>query len=198
VKLYGNPGMIFAGAEKEIKVPADIKGLSLRTPAGLVTQFVKAAGGNPVPMGPPDIQENINKNVLQGFIFEPAGITNFKLQEVTKFFTDFPIYDGAFALVFNQAKWDALPDDYKAAIEQTAGRDGSLSAAQNFKDAATAAHDTIASVATWVELDDAQKAEWTELAKPIQASYTDTIKDKIADPQAYFDDALATIATYNK
>jgi TRAP-type C4-dicarboxylate transport system substrate-binding protein len=195
--LYGNPGMLFASASKEIAKPADVNGLTVRTPAGLVTDYVKALGGAPVVMGPPDLYEAISKNNIQAYIFEPAGITNFKLEEVTKYFTDLPIYDGAFGLVMNQAKFDALPQEYKDVILATTQKDGSLKAAQDFKDSAENAKTVIADAGgTWIEV--ADKDAWVTQAAPMQKAWPATITIDGFDAQAYLDDAIAIANSYSK
>jgi TRAP-type C4-dicarboxylate transport system substrate-binding protein len=194
--LYGNPGMLFASAEKKIEKPGDVNGLTIRTPAGLVTDYVQALGGAPVVMPPPDLYEAIQKKNIQAYIFEPAGITNFKLQEVTKYFTDLPIYDGAFGLVMNQAKFDGLPEEYQAVILETTQRAGSLKAAEDFKAAAEAAKTTIADAGgEWITV--ANKDEWVQQAAPMQAAWPATITLPGFDAKAFLDEAISIANSYN-
>jgi TRAP-type C4-dicarboxylate transport system substrate-binding protein len=194
--LYGNPGMLFASAKKEIQKPGDVKGLTVRTPAGLVTDYVQALGGSPIVMGPPDLYEAIQKNNIQAYIFEPAGITNFKLEEVTSYFTDLPIYDGAFGLVINQAKFDGLPQEYQDAILETTQKAGSLKAAENFKAAAETAKKTIADAGvTWIEV--ADKDAWVNQAAPMQAAWPASITVPNFDAKAFLDDAISIANSYN-
>ena len=110
-----------------------MKGLVLRSPAGLVTDLVTKLGASPIVMAPPDMYEAMEKKNVNGYIFEPAGIQNFKLEEVTDYFTDLPIYIGIFGLVMNWDKWNALPRNTRtlsklslegslAAVRRHAGR----------------------------------------------------------------------------
>jgi len=141
--LYGNPGMIFASAKAPITTVADLAGLSLRCPAGAITNVLTAWGANPITMPPPDIYQAIEKNNISGYIFEPSGITNFSLEEVTKYYTDLPMYDGPFGLIMNKASWDSLPKKYQDIIDGLSGFDGSFGAAQCFADAVDVARKTI-------------------------------------------------------
>jgi len=141
--LYGNPGMILASAKDPIRSVADLNGLNLRCPAGAITDVLTAWGANPITMAPPDVYQAIERNNISGYVFEPSGITNFSLEEVTKYYTDFPMYDGPFGLIMNQASWDSLPKEYQDIIEGFSGFDGSLGAAQCFADAVEVARGTI-------------------------------------------------------
>jgi len=141
--LYGNPGMIFASAKDPIRSVADLKGLNLRCPAGAITDVLTAWGANPITMPPPDVYQAIERNNISGYVFEPSGITNFSLEEVTKYYTDFPMYDGPFGLIMNKDAWDSLPKEYQDIIEGLSGFQGSLGAAQCFADAVEVARGTI-------------------------------------------------------
>ena len=103
--LYGNPGMILCSAEKPIQSMADLKGMTIRCPSGAITDVLSAWGASPVTMAPPVLYEAIEKKNINGYIFEPAGICNFSLQEITSYYTDYPLYDGPFALIMNKAQW---------------------------------------------------------------------------------------------
>ncbi|MDR0491637.1 MAG: TRAP transporter substrate-binding protein [Oscillospiraceae bacterium] len=141
--LYGNPGMIFASAKAPITTVADLAGLSLRCPAGAITNVLTAWGANPITMPPPDIYQAIEKNNISGYIFEPSGITNFSLEEVTKYYTDLPMYDGPFGLIMNKASWDSLPAKYQEIMDNYSGFNGSMGAAQTFADAVDVARGVI-------------------------------------------------------
>ena len=141
--LYGNPGMIFASAKDPIRTVADLKGLNLRCPAGAITDVLTAWGANPITMAPPDVYQAIERNNISGYVFEPSGITNFSLEEVTKYYTDFPMYDGPFGLIMNKAAWDSLPREFQDIIDDHSGFQGSLAAAQCFADAVEVARGTI-------------------------------------------------------
>ena len=141
--LYANPGMIFASATEPITSIADIAGKSLRSPAGPITSVLAAWGANPMMMPAPDIYQALERNNISGYVFEPAGITNFNLQEITNYFTDMPMYNGSFGLIMNREKWDSLPTDLQEIIYGLSSFDASLKAAQNFADSVDAARGTI-------------------------------------------------------
>jgi TRAP-type C4-dicarboxylate transport system substrate-binding protein len=197
LNLYGNPGMIFCSAGKPIDSTDDLSGLVLRTPAGPITDFVTKLGASPIVMPPPDIYEAMEKNNISAYIFEPAGITNFKLQDVTEYFTDMPLYDGAFGLVMNIDKWNSLPAEYQEAIMSVSGKVGSLSAAEDFKASADAAKKTITDAGcTWVTVSEADVAAFQAAADEIKAAWAQKNTTAAFDAQAFLDEAVALAETY--
>ena len=197
LNLYANPGMIFCSADKPIDSTDDLKGLVLRTPAGPITDYVKKLGASAIVMGPPDIYEAMQKKNISAYIFEPAGVTNFKLQDVTKYFTDMPLYDGAFGLVMNLDKWNALPKEYQDAIMSVSGKDGSLKAAEDFKTSAEAAKKVISDAGcTWVTVSATDLAAFQSAADDISAAWSKTITIDKFDAKAFLDDAVALAGKY--
>jgi TRAP-type C4-dicarboxylate transport system substrate-binding protein len=197
--LYGNPGMIFASAEKPITCVADLKGMAIRCPSGAITDVLTAWGAAPVTMPPPDLYEAIEKKNINGYIFEPAGICNFSLEEITKYYTDLPLYDGPFALVMNKDKWESLPDEYKTAIESVSGKEASLGAAQAFADdVALKRQQIIDAGGEFVTVSDEAKAEFAVAADAYAETWVQQQTKDGFDAAAYLDDAKAFAAEFSK
>ena len=157
--------MILCSKDAPITSVADLKGYTMRCPSGPITDVLSAWGANPITMSPPDIYEALEKNNIQGYIFEPAGITNFSLQEQTSYFTDVQMYDGPFGLIMNLDQWNSLPAEYQEAIMSVSGKDGSIAAAESFKAAADSAREVIvAAGGEFVEVSDEAYAEFAEAA----------------------------------
>ncbi len=198
LNLYANPGMIFCSSDKPIDSTDDLNGLVLRTPAGPITDYVTKLGGSPIVMAPPDIYEAMQKKNISAYIFEPAGITNFKLQDVTKYFTDMPLYDGAFGLVMNLDKWNSLPAEYQEAIMSVSGKAGSIKAAEDFKASAEAAKKVITDAGcTWVTVADADVAAFQATADEVTSAWAKTNTTDKLDGQAFLDEATALATKYS-
>ena len=195
--LYGNPGMIFATADKPIASKADLQGLTIRCPSGGITDVLTAWGASPIAMAPPDLYEAVEKKNIDGYIFEPAGICNFSLQEITKYYTDYPMYDGPFALIMNLEQWNRLPEEYQQIIDDLSGKEASLGAAQAFADDVVAKRDVITEAGgEFVEMTDEAVAELQVDAD----AYAETwVADKTTDgfdAAAYLADAKAFAESY--
>ena len=197
--LYGNPGMLFASTKGPVDSPDAVKNQVMRSPTGPITDFMNAVGGSPTVMGPPDIFDSIQKGVISGFVFEPAGITNFSLQDAaTMWYTDYAMYDGVFAYIMNWDKWNSLPAEIQAVFEANSLKEGSLAAAKDFGDAAEAAKKVIEDAGnTWVTLTDEQIAAFQAVAEEVNASWLEKYTEKTGiDYAAYAADAVATLAQY--
>jgi TRAP-type C4-dicarboxylate transport system substrate-binding protein len=197
LNMYGIPASIFGTVGKPIATPADVKGMVLRSPAGQVTDLVTKLGGSPVVMAPPDMYEAVEKKNIGGYIFEPAGIQNFKLQEVTDYYTDLPIYIGVFGLVMNWDKWNSLPPEYQAIIESFSGRDGSLAASANMQASADKGRQVFVDAgAEWVTPTAEAKAAFAAVAGEVGATWPSMVKIPGFDGAAYMADALSILGTY--
>ena len=190
--LYGNPGMIFASADKPITTVADLKGMTVRCPSGAITDVLTAWGASPVTMAPPELYEAIEKKNIDAYIFEPAGICNFSLEEITKYYTDFPLYDGPFALIMNKEKWESLPEEYQKAIEELSGKEASMGAAQAFADDVAAKREQIvAAGGEFVEVTDEAAAEFAVAADAYAETWVESMSKDGFDAAAYLADAKA-------
>jgi len=197
--LYGNPGMLFASTKGPVDSPEAVQNQVMRSPTGPVTDMMNAMGGSPTVMGPPDIFDSIQKGVISGFVFEPAGICNFSLQEAaTMWYTDYAMYDGVFAYVMNWDTWNSLPAEFQAIFEANSLKEGSLAAAKDFGDAAEAAKKTIEDAGnTWVTLTDEQIAAFQAVADEVNASWLQKYSEKTGiDYAAYAADAVNILAQY--
>ncbi|MBR5381010.1 MAG: TRAP transporter substrate-binding protein [Oscillospiraceae bacterium] len=198
LNMYGNPGMLFASVKGPVVTPDDVKNQVMRTPTGPMTDLMNAMGGSPTVMGPNDMFDSIQKNVISGFVFEPAGVCNFSLQEAAKMtYTNYAMYDAVFALVMNWDTWNSLPEEYQKVISDTTGREGSLAAAKDFGDAADAAKKTIEDAGnTWVDLTDDQIAAFKSIADSVNAKWMEKYTTADFDYAAYAARATEILAQY--
>jgi TRAP-type C4-dicarboxylate transport system substrate-binding protein len=111
-----------------------------------------------------------------------------------------PMYNGAFGLVMNWDKWNALPDSYKAVFEETTQRAGSLRAAADFEAAVAAAHETIAAAegCEWVEVSEENRQGFQDAAADIIAAWPDSIAIEGFDAEAFLDDAISIVQSYSE
>ncbi|ACN16573.1 TRAP-type C4-dicarboxylate transport system, periplasmic component [Desulforapulum autotrophicum HRM2] len=111
------PGLIHT-QKKEVKTMADLKGLKLRSP-GSVAGMIKALGATPVSMPMPEVYQALQKGVVEGAVYPEETNKGWKMGEVTDYtIACYPTaYSVGFFVVMNQAKWDALSDGAKTAIQ---------------------------------------------------------------------------------
>jgi len=114
------PGLLHT--KKPVRTLEDLKGMKIRA-TGLSAKVVEALGGVPVAMPQGDTYESLQKGVVEGTFGPIEVLKGWKQGEVIKYTTDCSGvgYTTAMFVVMNLNKWNALPDDVKKIIEETAG-----------------------------------------------------------------------------
>lgn len=125
--------------DKAVRTPEDVKGLKIRAVGGPPTQLIEALGGVAVSMPMPDTYQALQTGTLDGILTNWESLYSFRHYEVGKYLTLVPFCTGLFGISFNNASWDALPDDVKAQIETVSGMEGSKFWGKNMFDTAAAA-----------------------------------------------------------
>jgi TRAP-type C4-dicarboxylate transport system substrate-binding protein len=119
--LHG-PGQIFT-REKKINTLKDLDHLKMRVPGGVVNEIAKRLDTVPVFAPASQAYNVLSKGVADGIFFPTESIYNFKLGPVIKQGLEIPggLYRLAMYIVVNQAKWDALPEKDRKAIDSVSG-----------------------------------------------------------------------------
>jgi TRAP-type transport system periplasmic protein len=108
---------------KPVKVPADIKGLKVRTASTPVEiALVKAYGANPTPVDYSQLYSALQQGVVDGNAATPLPpYVSIKLFEVTKYYVAVPFRMNLLPIYINQKKFDSLtPPQQKALLDAAA------------------------------------------------------------------------------
>ncbi len=165
----------FATTDKEIRTPADLKGLKIRTtPAQIEQQFVRELGANPTPIPFSELYLALATGVVVGTKNSVQDIVGMRLQEhVKKITLDRHAYMGALWW-YSDKRWNALPPDVQAIVRDGFGdlkamtrqvpKDREAEAFQVFEVAGGAVHHPTAE----------EKAAFVAAAAPMRAWYAKT------------------------
>ncbi len=108
---------------KEIKSPADIKGLNIRVPEGEVfVETFKALGANPTVVAFGELYSALQLKTVDGQENPPAHVVTQKFYEVQKYLTRTGHIHMSSPILMNKALLESLPKEYQKAILQ-AGRE---------------------------------------------------------------------------
>lgn len=179
---------------------ADLSGLKIRTPSRTMTDGLSALGATPVGMPVPEVTQAISTGVIDGTVIPWEVFGSLRLEEVTKQHTEFGTENGGMstsimALVMNQAKYDALPDDLKKVIDDNSGQALAALAGQAMDDEETAQRQkAIDAGATITVIPEDQLTEWKDASQPVIDNWVATMTDAGHDGQAIVDDAKAMLA----
>lgn len=116
------PGM-FHNNRRKIESPEDFAGLKIRTPGGYIAALSQDLGITTQFMGPGEVYEKLSRGVIDGVTFPMEALKAFRLTDHLTSTMTMPggMYNTSWFLVMNQAKWDALSDADKAALEELSG-----------------------------------------------------------------------------
>ena len=97
------------GLNVTIQKPEDLKGLKIRTSTAY-NAFFKAMGIAGVSTKPSEIYTSMERGVVEGYVIDWESVTSYKLNEVTKYWLDIPLYPaGTQVLIMNLSKWNSIP-----------------------------------------------------------------------------------------
>ncbi|MBY7921345.1 TRAP transporter substrate-binding protein [Vibrio fluvialis] len=149
-ELYKPYGVHFIGAsttgveslvsKKPLDGVADLKGLKLRAPEGLVQQVFAAAGATPVNLPGSEVFTGLSKGVIDAADYtvfstnQKAGMNDIAVHPVQPGFHSLPLID----ISISQKKWDKMPADLQQILE-TSVRDFSYDITTQLKIADQAA-----------------------------------------------------------
>ena len=125
--IYGDYGIKYVGAlfqgnsvivctDKQIKQPADVKGMTFRASGIWVAKTVDAWGAAAVNITLPELADSFSKKTVQGVATGMNIIVPFKIFEVAKYLSLTSISEGFAALLMNGDTWKSLNADEQALI----------------------------------------------------------------------------------
>ena len=195
------PGVIHT--ENGVSSLEDMEGLQLRGPTRVINDMLGELGATPVGMPLPGIPEALSKGVIDGTVIPWEVTSAIRLSELvgnhTEFSGDEALYTAAIVLVMNKDKYNALPDDLRAILDEHAGENLSAFATKVMVEmdapgraAAEGAGNNI------VTLDEAEVSRWKEAAAPVYDRWIAEMADRGIDGQALIDRARALIAAHSE
>ena len=154
---------------KEVRVPADLKGLMLSTVTSFQTNITTVAGGSPMSLEGSEWYTSFERGLADGMWMTWGAIQGMKLYEVLPYHTIFPSgTDRSMTVLgFNEDVWNSLPAEYQEAIEGVIAwgceQWPAIEATEYEKMVATMTE----AGNTFVELTPEEEAQWADLAEDL-------------------------------
>ena len=195
VKLLGGwvhgPGVIHS--KTPVSTPADFDGLKIRGASRQINGMLKQLGATPVGMPVPAVPEALSKGVIDGTTIPWEVTKSLKVPELVGSHTEFTgpmLYTVTFVLAMNKAKYDALPDDLKAVVDENSGLEFSIFAGNTMHEYDGPARQIAVDRGNQIiTLDEAQSAEWEAATRPIYDAWLGEMEGRGIDGQALIDRA---------
>jgi len=195
ILAYGENGFRhFTNSKREIRRPADMKGLKLRVqenPSHI--QMVSALGGIPVPMAWTEVYTSLQQGVLDGQENPLSVIVVSKLWEVQKYLILDSHLWAATLLVMNEKQFQAYPENVRTAI---------LNAVPKYNESVRAVTTRIAREGVSILQSKGMKvyqptdADLQDFKAVAQKPAVDSIRSQV--PQEWIDRAIAAAAEAQK
>lgn len=192
--FFHDPGSFHA--KKEIRTPADVKGLKVRSANSTIANFITALGGVNVRVSAPESRSALESGVADAITFPWQSIILFGIDKVVTYSADMNLYAAGFAWVMNQAVYDQMSPAQKKVIDDHCSSEwagivgktwGDYEAAGRANLKAKAGHKVYA-------LTPDEIAVWRKAAEPVRQQWAEGAKKAgLADPRKALADLEATI-----
>lgn len=138
------PGHIF-NSKKPVTKVADLDGMKIRVGGGIVNDIAKQLGVVPIQAPSSKAYEILSNGVADGILFPDESVPFFKIERALKYQTHVPkgLYNTSFYVIMNQAKWDSLSKEDRAAIDAVSGEAFARMAGKAWDAADAKGHDAI-------------------------------------------------------
>ncbi len=124
--VHVHAGNAFHMVDHPIRSLDDVKGQKIRIPSRIGGWMLEAFGANPVGMPVPEVPQALSRKVIDGTLIPFEVALPLKVHELTRSSTEGPnhIRFGAAVFLFamNRERYESLPDDLRAVIDQNSDR----------------------------------------------------------------------------
>jgi TRAP-type C4-dicarboxylate transport system substrate-binding protein len=118
--------------EKEIKTPADLKGLRMRRPNEVAGIMISEMGASPVSVPAPGIYEAMDRGVVDGLSFPFEAMKIFRINELTKHHVQIPYGSSIFVATMNKQSYENLSPEMQKVIDDNSGMEWAMKASKVF------------------------------------------------------------------
>ncbi|WP_119420691.1 TRAP transporter substrate-binding protein [Desertibaculum subflavum] len=194
VRFSSTPPYDLHTTRKKIKTLDDFKGMKIRVAGNVQENAIKALGGIPVSITPPDMYTSMQRGTVDGTVFSYNSIASYKLHELVKYSTT-NVNLGAFVSYYaiNLEVWNKLPKDVQAAIDRAAEEAIPFDSAKVEKQSAEYAETFRKRGLDLYAIDDAELKRWGELLKPVREEWIEQMEKRGLPGRKVLDAWLAAL-----
>ncbi len=179
---YENGFRQLTNSVREVKTPADLKGLKIRTMQNPIhLDAFKALGANPTPMPFSEVFTAMQQKTIDGQENPIPTIYLSKFHEVQKYATLTGHVYGPHILLINKKLFDSFPPADQKAIREAAQESAKFQRALNRKLNADAVAELKKAGMTVTELTPAQKKAFQDACAPVYASWEPKIGKELIE-----------------
>lgn len=197
--LHTHAGNAIQTGSTDVRAPADLVGLDLRTPSRTGAWAIEALGGNAIAMPVPELPQALQRGTVAGALIPWEIIAPLQLQEQTDFQIEghdgYRIGTSVFQVSMNQARWESLPKDIQQIFRDNSDEAWLAEVGQIWR----AADDYGIGLATeagntHVTLTEDETAAFRDALEPVVQRWIDDVTPQGVDGAALVANARDTIA----
>lgn len=189
------PGEIFLKDGDPASVDM-LKGAKLRVGGGIVHEVATTLGAVPVEGPSSKAFELLSQGVADGILFPYESVSFFKLIPQLSVGVSVPggLYNTAFYIVMNKAKFESLTPEQQAAIDSVTGEALARMAGQMWDKADAAGLAAMDGQIAVTPATEAQMAAWQEMLAPVIEAKIAEVSERGVDGQAAYEMLMSEIA----
>jgi TRAP-type C4-dicarboxylate transport system substrate-binding protein len=177
---------------KKVEKFDDVKGLKLRSPSRTGAWYISELGAEPVGMPLPDVPQSLSKNAIDGAVLPMEVFPAFKFQQLTKYTTEIKGGGGfggsVLLLLMNKDKFNSLPKDLQAILEESTGTELIEKFAQLADKMEVIGKDLqVKSGGEIITLDETETKKFDEAGEKVVQKWVKEVNDKGIDGQKIVD-----------
>lgn len=166
----------------------DFAGLKIRYAGAQFKAIVDTLGGVPLAVPPQETQDALAKGIVDAATFPYEGAASFDLGTVAKNTLEPGVASATFAVVMNPDKYESLPDDLKALIDETTGPDAAEAFGENWDQAEVDGKESLMAKGVKInKLSEEQIAEMKELLAPQVEEAIKAVEEMGRPGRAFFE-----------
>ncbi|WP_084633822.1 TRAP transporter substrate-binding protein [Maritalea myrionectae] len=201
--LHVHQGNGLHTVDKDVRTPADVAGLKIRTPSRTGAWTIEALDAAPVAMPVPSLPQALSKKTVDAAFVPFEIIPSLKLEQQTQYQIEGADQTRFGTLVFqmsmNKGKWDSLPEDIQQIFKDHSGPEwlaqlGQVWAENDIEgiEQATAAGNE------HIVLEQAQTDAFEQALKPVITRWVDEANKAGIEGEALLQSAKDAIAAHNQ
>ena len=198
--IFTHDKATFHTTKKQIRVPADVKGLNIRSANQTMSRFVSALGANPVQVPIMEAKDTLAKGITDGITVTHGGLTGtFKFKDVVNYPLDVPLYMSTFEHGMNKRLYSGMSASQRRVIDDHCTPEWAAKVYKPWYDTAKGDEATGRALKdhTWTKVNASELKQWRDAAKPVVALWAASVKKVGLDPDAVLSDLRSELKKEN-
>lgn len=186
-------------AVKKITVPADVKGMKIRTANATIAAYVTSMGGNSVQVPIMEAFETLKRGITEGITVPWGSMITFNFGKVVKHHMNANLYVASFVHTVNLKKYNSLSAAQKKVFDSTCTPEWAAKIYRHWYEQETGLRKKVEADKNHkvYKIGPKEIALWRKAAEPVEKQWAESVKKRGFDPKAVLADLHAELKKDN-